>query len=187
MQAVNLFLWQSQYRGCWWRDHTRSRTISSHGTDVVILEYSHRSTRWFTRHGAVITQSIFSKIFTKDIQQRAPMRARYGVSFVSTNWFMFSLHFCTTVCNVMLYWAALYWHPAVHWWFRADSRFAPSQWEMSLQSKTVSHWLGTNLVSALVVTQLCVLNIYQILISKHNTLREHPAKRALSAMRKHGG
>ena len=30
---------------------------------------------------------------------------------------------------------------------RADSRFAPSQWEMSLQSNVVSHWLSTNLES----------------------------------------
>ena len=32
---------------------------------------------------------------------------------------------------------------------RADFRFAPSQWETSLQSNTVSHWLGANLESAL--------------------------------------
>ena len=32
---------------------------------------------------------------------------------------------------------------------RADSRFAPSQWETSLQSNAVSHWLGANLESAL--------------------------------------
>ena len=32
---------------------------------------------------------------------------------------------------------------------RADSGFAPSQWEMSLQSNAVSHWLGTNVDSAL--------------------------------------
>ena len=32
---------------------------------------------------------------------------------------------------------------------RADSRLAPSQWETSLQGNTVSHWLGTNLESAL--------------------------------------
>ena len=32
---------------------------------------------------------------------------------------------------------------------RSDSRFAPSQWETSLQSSTVSHWLGANLKSAL--------------------------------------
>ena len=30
---------------------------------------------------------------------------------------------------------------------RADSRLAPSQWETSSQSNTVSHWLGTNLDS----------------------------------------
>ena len=33
--------------------------------------------------------------------------------------------------------------------FRADSRLAPSQWEMSLQSNAVSHLLGANLESAL--------------------------------------
>ena len=32
---------------------------------------------------------------------------------------------------------------------RADSRLAPSQWETSLQSNTVSHWLGANLESTL--------------------------------------
>ena len=31
----------------------------------------------------------------------------------------------------------------------ADSRFVPSQWETSLQSNTISHWLGANLESAL--------------------------------------
>ena len=39
--------------------------------------------------------------------------------------------------------------PVVIYLYRADSRFAPSQWEMSLQSNTVSHWLGANLASAL--------------------------------------
>ena len=32
---------------------------------------------------------------------------------------------------------------------RADSRLAPSQWETSLQSNAVSHWLGANLESTL--------------------------------------
>ena len=31
---------------------------------------------------------------------------------------------------------------------RADSRLSPSQWETSLQSNAVSHWLGANLESA---------------------------------------
>ena len=30
-------------------------------------------------------------------------------------------------------------------WFRADSRLAPSQWETTLQSNAISHWLGSNL------------------------------------------
>ena len=32
---------------------------------------------------------------------------------------------------------------------RVDSRFAPNQWETSLQSNAVSHWLGANLESVL--------------------------------------
>ena len=32
----------------------------------------------------------------------------------------------------------------------ADSRLAPSQWETSVQSNYVSHWLSTNLESALI-------------------------------------
>ena len=33
--------------------------------------------------------------------------------------------------------------------YRVDSRFAPSQWEMLLQSNGMSHWLGAKLESAL--------------------------------------
>ena len=36
---------------------------------------------------------------------------------------------------------------------RADSRFAPNQWETSLQSNAVSHWLGANLESALYLNE----------------------------------
>ena len=35
--------------------------------------------------------------------------------------------------------------------YRADFRLAPSQWETSLQSNAVSHWLGANLDSALYI------------------------------------
>ena len=34
---------------------------------------------------------------------------------------------------------------------RADSRFAHSQWEMSLQNNGISHWLGANLESELIL------------------------------------
>ena len=34
-------------------------------------------------------------------------------------------------------------------WGRADSRFAPSQWETALLCNDVSHWLGASLESAL--------------------------------------
>ena len=40
---------------------------------------------------------------------------------------------------------------------RADSRFAPSQWETALLCNKVSHWLGTSLESA-----LCIQSEYGI-------------------------
>ena len=50
--------------------------------------------------------------------------------------------YITVHCNMML--------QTVQWqMYRADSRFVPSQWETSLQSNAVSHWLGANLESAL--------------------------------------
>ena len=45
--------------------------------------------------------------------------------------------------NYMCYWLPFQYSD------RADSRFALSQWETSLQSNAVSHWQGTNLESAL--------------------------------------
>ena len=42
--------------------------------------------------------------------------------------------------------------------FRFDSRLSTSQWETSLQSNTVSHWLGTNLESTLTVDYHMTIN-----------------------------
>ena len=38
----------------------------------------------------------------------------------------------------------------IHHFSRANSRFVPSQWETSLQSNAISHWLGVNQESALI-------------------------------------
>ena len=45
------------------------------------------------------------------------------------------------------------------WVFKADSRFAPRQWETSLQSNTVSHWVGANLESALILGYKTIKNV----------------------------
>ena len=39
----------------------------------------------------------------------------------------------------------------MHYMCRADHRLGPSQWETSLQSNAVSHWLAANIASALYV------------------------------------
>ena len=58
----------------------------------------------------------------------------------------------TQICALLSYWQSL--NVSIDWvkyWLkhRADSRLVPSQWETSLQNNAVSHWLGTNLESAL--------------------------------------
>ena len=44
--------------------------------------------------------------------------------------------------------------------YRADSRLASCQWETSLQSNAVSHWLGANLESALLYTPMLETEFY---------------------------
>ena len=47
-------------------------------------------------------------------------------------------------------WVLIGWCKLNHWGLdRADSSFAPSQWETVLLRNDVSHWLGANLESAL--------------------------------------
>ena len=44
--------------------------------------------------------------------------------------------------------------------YRADSRFAPSQWETALHCNNVSHWLGASLESALFLHPIKLLQVY---------------------------
>ena len=55
-----------------------------------------------------------------------------------------------------------------HLCHRADSRFAPSQWETSLQSKAVSHWLGVNLESTLSYCPGVLVNTLRPRLSESN-------------------
>ena len=58
------------------------------------------------------------------------------------------------LCCTILGHVQTQWWPNLHSIYtyicRAESRLGPSQWETSLQSNTVSHWLGANLESALI-------------------------------------
>ena len=67
---------------------------------------------------------------------------------------------------------------SLHCWhsgsFRADSRLAPSQWETSLQSNAVSHWLGANLESALGFITHRVSNADRYLMWYHHHAKCNP-------------
>ena len=61
------------------------------------------------------------------------------VTVVNYSKVCFKDHAKLAVCNI--------------WWvYRADFRFAPSQWEMALLCNSISNWLGTSLDSALGVS-----------------------------------
>ena len=58
----------------------------------------------------------------------------------------------------------------VHLILRADSRFAPSQWETLLLCDDVSHWLGASLESAMII--VCLWELVIVWLSMHYTF-EH--------------
>ena len=58
-------------------------------------------------------------------------------------------HFVISTLVPMVLHCSMVEHQQALWWPSADSRLAPSQWETSLQSNGVSHWLVANLESAL--------------------------------------
>ena len=58
--------------------------------------------------------------------------------------FVRGIHWCPLMKGV-----CQHGHPIIKWAVRrADSRFAPSQWETALLCNDVSHWLGANLETA---------------------------------------
>ena len=71
---------------------------------------------------------------------------------IGTKWIVWLLHCVwSNPEEYVLYWEANYHSQAQQckYYVRADSRFVPSRWEVSLLCNDVSHWLGTNLESAL--------------------------------------
>ena len=64
--------------------------------------------------------------------------------FISSHWVMTVEP--GDICAAILCWDGVsFLQPA----YKADSRFAPRQWEMALLCNDISHWLGANLESAL--------------------------------------
>ena len=95
----------------------------------------------------------FIKTFQHSSHRQHSVRPIYYIdNIVSKDAGSFIGLFMYMLLSVAFYWflsgAKLFYGTSCIW-YRAYSRRAPSQCEMSLQSNTVSHWLGTNLESAL--------------------------------------
>ena len=75
-----------------------------------------------------------------------PAQRASNTENISLSWHYYELDM-TAVWSFKLNCPELWWAPC-----RADSRLVPSQWETSLQSNAVSHWLGANLESVLPCT-----------------------------------
>ena len=90
------------------------------------------------------------------------------VPFISEIWQYFEIlthqyiawHFCvSSLCLLMV---ADSTKPSAERVIRADYRLAPSQWETSLQSNAISHWLGANLESALWMTIMMMFSVLTV-------------------------
>ena len=65
---------------------------------------------------------------------------------------------------------------------RAESKFAPSQWEMALLCNDISHWLGESLVSTLLSSEIldmfpsqffCIINDLERLFQWSDNINQH--------------
>ena len=84
---------------------------------------------------------------------------------------------CVNACHIVqsyvcfLFWAASSYRACIT--FRADSRFATSQWETALLCNTVSHWLGANLESAMILFMMIwSLQILNLIITCDTYIRQ---------------
>ena len=66
-------------------------------------------------------------------------------------------------------------HLSLWCYIRPDSRLPPSQWKTSLQSNVVSHWLGTNLESALCYAMTCPIGLQDDMILLYSNTNDESA------------
>ena len=78
-----------------------------------------------------------------------------SLTFLKVNWLLFHIDFSLMSYHIYFPMNSV----SVNVIRRVDSRFAPSQWETALFCNDVSHWLGTNLESALI--SHCPLAIFE--------------------------
>ena len=112
--------------------------------------------------------TLFNKIAWEMLVLKGSMTVKTGTSGTKKHWNA-TLHNITRTptwcsfdswyvnCNSILWKICIPAIPFVTIWHhsRADSRFAPSQWETALLCNDVSHWWGAGLESALHSTTSC--------------------------------
>ena len=95
------------------------------------------------------TVTLFACHRTQVVMSRSSIRYVAAMKYISNNyicWWNTVMYVPPAESSVRL--GNLPWMLFV---LRTDSRFAPSQWETVLLCNDVSHWLGTNLESALIL------------------------------------
>ena len=83
---------------------SRLRCVKYIGTYILSLLLLHPYPSNLVQCGAVLTRSIFPKIFAKD----TPITGEIWCVFRRFNlWFIFCPRHCSDVCNILLYWTVL--------------------------------------------------------------------------------
>ena len=111
---------------------------------LLIRLWTHNDTPYLTHIGELC--SVFEEYFGEKLScckevwlYLAPLQLQPYIN--QTTWYVTPL--CEQWNEVQLRWKRN-WIPRCHQDSRADSRLVPSQWETSLQSNAISHWLGTD-------------------------------------------
>ena len=110
---------------------------------LYCLVWDHLQTQWWPRSWCMSVLSIHCKLRVIMIPSFSPLVAPYAV--ITTTYGATSGDKVGIVVIASLN------------YIRADSRFAPRQWETSLQSNAISHWRGANLESSLYVYSCLII------------------------------
>ena len=136
----------------------RPRAYCEH---ITVMLYEWRALWRFKSPPRSLFNSLFMMITKKKPKLRITFVCRIHCQKDRKRFHVMTLFF-------LEYWLCYYRPLITSVLYRGDSRFAPSQWETSLQSNAVSHWLGTNTESALCIWSQRTASFRVLRICRHD-------------------
>ena len=139
-----------QYHACWCTGDFRSQCITRHGIEPQYSVSSISRVNYASSHYyyGVIYAFVYLWINNNggcdmDMLHSKHYLGRWNMTSYTMSWYDTMNQVNSNACMIV----NIYDEPCHV--TKADSRLAPSQWEMTLLCNDISHWLGTNIESTL--------------------------------------